>query len=423
MPDRLIVLVVDDDQADRLTIRQNLRQTQCNAELVEADSPAAARQRLACGGVDCVILDYRLADDDGLALLREIRQREGEAPQAGGLPVIVLTGYGDEMVAVEAMKAGATDYIPKSELSPPRLDSAIRTARELHRRRGEANHAQAVLQRTHAELEQRVRERTAGLEQAHAELRRQYAELDEFTFVASHDLQEPLRKLIAFGELLPRDVGGDLPTAARNDLRFITDAARRMQTLVQDLLTLSRVGQTALERGRVVLDVCADRALDALAARVNETGAEIVRDALPAVVGDATLLTQLYQNLIGNALKFTQNGTPPRIRLTAKPHDGQWVFGVQDNGIGVPPKYADQIFAPFKRLHSRDQFEGTGIGLAVCRKAVERHGGRIWVEAAPGQGAHFKFTLNGPVEVSVCRDPTQNQPSFCSPRTIPVTGS
>lgn len=227
---------------------------------------------------------------------------------------------------------------------------------------------------------------------AYDDLERRNKDLDEFTYVASHDLQEPLRKLMAFSDLLKKDLGGNLPERAENDLNFIADAAGRMQILVQDLLALSRAGRAAMSRENLSLDVCVDSALDALSLLIKETGAEIVRDELPEVWGGRTLLTQLYQNLIGNALKFNDNDRP-KIRLTFQSEDGCSVFGVKDNGIGIKPEYAEQVFAPFKRLHGRAEYKGTGIGLAICRKIIERHDGRIWVESEPGRGAHFKFEI------------------------------
>ncbi len=225
-----------------------------------------------------------------------------------------------------------------------------------------------------------------------AELARINAELDEFTYVASHDLQEPLRKLIAFSDWLKRDLGDDLPPRAAKDVEFITDAANRMQSLVQDLLKLSRTGKTSMVREWLDLDDMVDRALDALALRIQETGTQIVRVPLPQVRGDPTLLAQLYQNLIGNAIKFVDH-VKPHIQLTVEHLNGEWIFGVKDNGIGIKPEYAGQIFQPFKRLHGRGEYEGSGIGLAVCRKVIDRHRGRIWVESEEGQGAHFKFVV------------------------------
>lgn len=217
------------------------------------------------------------------------------------------------------------------------------------------------------------------------------AELNEFTYVTSHDLQEPLRKLIIFSEWLERDLGGNLPERAAKDLQFIAEAAARMKALVGDLLALSRAGNREITLQSLKLDAVADTALEIQALRIVEKGAVVTRDPLPEVLGDATLLTQLYQNLIGNALKYNANS--PRIHLDAQRDGDAWILGVRDNGIGINPEYAEQIFQPFKRLHGRGQYEGTGIGLAICRKVVERHHGRIWVESREGEGAYFRFRL------------------------------
>ncbi len=240
--------------------------------------------------------------------------------------------------------------------------------------------------------EEALAEKTRLLERVNQDLIRKNTELDEFTYIASHDLQEPLRKLCAFTDILKKDLGDALPDRAKRDMGFITDASNRMQTLVQDLLQLSRAGKSAMRRERVPLRECAKNAMDALAIRIKETGAEIKMDELPEIWGDRTMLTQLYQNLIGNALKFIGD-KKPELHLTCEKKGEDWLLGVKDNGIGIKEEYREQIFAPFKRLHGRDKYEGSGIGLAICRKCVERHGGTIWVESEPGNGAHFKFTI------------------------------
>lgn len=237
------------------------------------------------------------------------------------------------------------------------------------------------------------------LQQHMAELARVNAELDEFTYVASHDLQEPVRKLVAFSDLLRKDLGDDMPPRAAQDLTFITDAALRMQRLVTDLLALSRTGNVAMVHEHVALDDAVDVALEALELRIAESAAIVIRPGLPRVWGDPTLLAQLYQNLIGNALKFV-DGCQAEIVLTAERVGDEWVFGVRDNGIGIDTPYAEQIFLPFKRLHGQGQFEGSGVGLAICRKVVERHRGRIWVESELQCGSWFKFTLNGEAGIS-----------------------
>jgi two-component system, chemotaxis family, sensor kinase Cph1 len=244
------------------------------------------------------------------------------------------------------------------------------------------------------QAEEAVADRTVQLERMNRKLVALNAELDDFTYVAGHDLQEPLRNLAAFIHLLREDLGDSLSQKAVRDLGFITDAATRMQTLIQGLLALSRTGRVAKKKEKVSLDECADRALEALSLRLKETGAQITRDKMPEVWGDSTLLTELYQNLIGNALKFSKEPRP-LIRLTVEEEGDDRIFGVKDNGIGIEPKYAQQIFQPFRRLYGRAEYEGSGIGLAICRKIVERHGGKIWVDSEPGNGAHFRFTISG----------------------------
>lgn len=233
-------------------------------------------------------------------------------------------------------------------------------------------------------MTEELRVRTEHLEKSNKEL-------DEFSYVASHDLQEPLRKLQSFSTLLRQDVGDSLNENAQTDLKYISESANRMQTLVKDLLALSRTGRSEMETSTIPLRQCALRAIEDLDQRITESGAQITLDDLPEVEGDATLLNQLYQNLISNAVKYCDS--TPVIRLTAQREGGVPVFGVHDNGIGIKQEYQDQIFVAFKRLHGRDEYEGTGVGLATCRKVVERHGGELWVESEVGGGSHFKFTL------------------------------
>ncbi len=249
-----------------------------------------------------------------------------------------------------------------------------------------------ILQRVNTELEQRVAERTQELELRTQELERYNNELDQFTYVASHDLQEPVRNLVSYSILLKEDLGEELPEAVAEDLHYITSSASRMKHLVQDLLAFSRAGRAAVKMESVSLDSCLEHALDALRMRIEETDAVIHRQALPTVMGDATLLTQLYQNLLGNALKFVGSNQPV-IDIVVQREGDMWTLSIRDNGIGIEPEYMEQIFKPFKRLHGMAEYEGTGIGLSICQKAVERHGGRIWVDSQPGEGSHFQFTL------------------------------
>lgn len=285
---------------------------------------------------------------------------------------------------------------------------------------GELSAAAQIFRRRSEQKEELLEQARASeerLRQNELILSRRNAELDEFTYVASHDLQEPLRKLMSFSELLPMDLNCELTKDAARDLEFITDAARRMHVLVGDLLILSRSGRTEIQKRPIELDVCVDEAMSAVSARVDEAGAEIERDALPTVSCDKRLVTQLYQNLVSNALKFVKPDVTPMIHLTVEEADGEIVFGVRDNGIGIKPDYLQIIFSPFKRLHGRSEYEGSGIGLSICRKAVERHGGKIWVESEYGQGSHFKFTLGDTANVDVSPEDVSDEQLCLSPVT------
>lgn len=251
---------------------------------------------------------------------------------------------------------------------------------------------------TYLDISERKRSEKAVAEQGrqllHAmeELQRSNAELEQFAYVASHDLQEPLRMVASYCQLLQRRYAAKLDADANEFINFAVEGAKRMQNLINDLLMYSRVGTKGKELVATSLEEVLADALANLSVAIAESRAEITHDPLPQVTGDGVQLLQLLQNLIGNALKFRRD-EPVRIHIGARREGDRWSIGVTDNGIGIDPQYADRIFLIFQRLHTRAQYPGTGIGLSVCRKIVERHGGKIWVEPAPGQGSVFKFTL------------------------------
>lgn len=245
-----------------------------------------------------------------------------------------------------------------------------------------------------AAIEAQLRDNQAELESTLEALKVKNQELADFTYMASHDLQEPLRKLMSFSELLKEDAGDALNEDAREDLDFIVDAAERMKALVHSLLRLSRVGRAQLELADVPIAEVAREAVGNLTTTIEDSGAEVVvPDALPTIRADHELLVQLFQNLIGNGIKFVAPGTVPRVEITAEEVADGWLIGVADNGIGIAPENVEQIFTPFRRLHTRTEYAGSGIGLSICKKIVERHGGVIRVESTPGEGAHFLFLL------------------------------
>jgi PAS domain S-box-containing protein len=229
------------------------------------------------------------------------------------------------------------------------------------------------------------------LKQTVADLARSNKDLEQFAYVASHDLQEPLRMVSSYTQLLARRYEGKLDATADKYIAYAVDGANRMQRLIEDLLAYSRVGTRA--RGFAAVDVAAviEQALANLKAAIEKSGAVVTHGPLPVVVHDKLLLVQLFQNLIGNAIKFHVEA--PRIHVSAEQKGDEWVLAVRDNGIGIDPQYAERIFTIFQRLHTNEEYAGTGIGLAICKKIVERRGGRIWVESQPGRGSTFYFTV------------------------------
>jgi PAS domain S-box-containing protein len=257
--------------------------------------------------------------------------------------------------------------------------------------------------------ERRLTEDT--LRQQAEELARSNKELEQFAYVASHDLQEPLRIVSSYVQLLARRYQGKLDQEADEFIAFAVEGANRMKILINDLLAFSRVGTRGRELAPVAMDDVFDRVVSNLQLAIEESGATVTHDPLPQVLADDVQTVQLLQNLIANAIKF-RSQEPPRVHIGARRQGDRWLFFVRDNGIGIDPQYNERIFILFQRLHNRDEYPGTGIGLAICRKIVERHGGRIWLESEPGNGTTFYFTLR-PVESVV---PEAARPEVAKPR-------
>jgi signal transduction histidine kinase len=260
-------------------------------------------------------------------------------------------------------------------------DDVERMRRELEVLIGTAREAQDAAERARAQID----------EQAGA-LRRSNAELEQFAYVASHDLQEPLRKVASFCQLLEQRYADQLDDRARTYIGFAVDGAKRMQALINDLLSFSRTGRTSTGFSSIDLGAPFARAVSDLSKLIEESGAAVTRDPLPKISGDASLLSQLFANLIGNAVKF-HSDRPPGVHFSCRRTGHFWTLACTDNGIGIEPQYAEKIFVIFQRLHAKDVYPGTGIGLALCKKIVEYHGGQIWLDTEFSGGTRFCFTL------------------------------
>ena len=253
--------------------------------------------------------------------------------------------------------------------------------------------AEFEIRQLNVKLEKRVQERTAELESANEQLKRSNEDLSRFAHVASHDLQEPLRTVGSYAGLLGRRYEGKLDEQADKYIHFVVDGAKRMQILVQDLLEYSRAGTQALSLTRVDLNVIVQHAKDNLRLAIAERHAQIVSKPLPTIDADAAKLVLVFQNLIGNSIKFSKPGCPPEVTIGAERERDAWVISVSDNGIGFETEYTEKIFIIFQRLHHVGAYPGTGIGLAICKRIVEGHGGSISAVSRPGEGSTFSFTV------------------------------
>jgi signal transduction histidine kinase len=355
----LRVLLVEDDASDSELILHALETGSLSVECEVVQSAEKFTERIHNNRYDTILADYRLPGWNGMETV-EILRREGL-----DIPVVLVSGALGEQNAVECIKQGAADYVLKDHLT--RLPMAVRRAIEEKRLKDENRRTQEELARSNRDLEQ-------------------------FAYVASHDLQEPLRMVAMYTQLLAERYQGQLDASADKYIHYAVDGALRMQALVQDLLAFSRVGRTGIDLQEIeTLDVV-EIALRNLQAVIQESSAKISRGDLPRIVADRTQMVQLFQNLIGNAVKF-RGSEEPQIQISARRDEGSWCFSVQDNGIGIAVEHVDDVFGIFKRLHTRAEYPGNGIGLAICKKIVEQHGGTIWVESQPKKGSIFKFTV------------------------------
>jgi signal transduction histidine kinase len=370
---KLHALLVEDNALDAALVVRALSKDGFDVIADVVQDEAAFTRALHTHPPEVVLADYNLPNWKGMEALGVLR---GEALD---IPMILVSGALGDVTAVECIRQGATDYVLKDGLA--RLPEVVR---------------RALREKDERTLRHKIEE---DLARKVDELARSNADLEQFAYVASHDLQEPLRMVTAYTQLLGERYRGKLDENADKYIGYASEGAQRMQVLIQDLLAFSRIGRNGFTYGSVDCNAVMADVLQTLASTVQESGAVVTHAELPAVWADRTQMTQLFQNLIQNAVKF-RGKEPPAVSVQAEKTGLRWQFSVSDNGIGIAPEYAENIFVVFQRLHARTEYPGNGIGLAICKKIVERNGGKIWVESQPGSGACFKFTLpcHGPDE-------------------------
>jgi signal transduction histidine kinase len=368
---KLRVLLVEDNPADVELVLLTLRKGGFEVTSDVAQNAEEFTSRIRAASYDLILADYNLPQWKGTEAL-EILCRENL-----DVPLILVTGYLGEEKAVDYIKQGATDCVLKDHMA--RLSPSIRRALEEKR------------------LRQQRREAEKELAHKVSELARSNAELEQFAYVASHDLQEPLRMIASYTQLLADRYRGQLDERADKYIHYAVDGAVRMQALIQDLLKFSRVGKAEIEPKITESRAVVEQALNNLQVAVNDSGAVVSWIGLPVVMADSSQLTQVFQNLIANAIKF-RGAETPAIQIAVEKKDSEWVFTVSDNGIGISAENWEDVFVIFRRLHARTEYAGNGIGLAICKKIIQRHGGKLWIEAQTKPGCCFKFTL--PIVVS-----------------------
>lgn len=367
------VLLVDDEPENLVALEAIL--DGADRELHRALSAEEALRLMDANDYAAVLLDVEMPEMDGFEMAEVARASE----RLRHVPILFVNDLSRERHHLERGYAvGAADYLFKP-LDPMMVSSKVDVFLELHRHKV------------------RIVEQARRLKRLSEELKRSNRDLQDFASVAAHDLREPMRTVLNFLQLVRRELGDELPPRVEKFMAYVDDSAERMTSLIDGLLEWSRVGSRGKAFAVVSTTVVMDDVLRGLGRLLRESGTRIDVGPLPDVVGDELQIGQLLQNLMENAIKFrTQDD--PRVRIDADRDGTMWEFRIQDNGIGVPEDARERVFEIFKRLHTREEYEGTGVGLAVCKRIVQRHGGRIWLGSTPGGGTTVHFTLPGVTE-------------------------
>ena len=393
------ISIVDDNPSNLKVLYTYLKSA--GFEVLVAEDGITGIEVIEHSHPELILLDVMMPGIDGFEVCRRLKANA----ETKDIPVIFLTALSETINKVKGFEVGGVDYITqpieneevvvrvRTHLIMMRMQKRLRKQNqklqtEIERRKQIENKLQSskqLLQQNNDNLEQTVADRTAELSSSNHDL-------EQFAYIASHDLRQPLRKIRMCTEYLAEDYSDCFDDRAESYMKYITKSVDRMYLLIDDLLTYSRVGKQTQDDLAVDLNTVIEDCLEDLSIAIEDTNATINYSKLPIIETNSREVRQLFQNLIANALKFTK-GKDPQINITAIEQGNRWLFSVADNGIGIEPQYSDKIFQMFQRLHNDEEYEGTGIGLAICHKIVNSRGGEIWVESQPGEGSTFHFTL------------------------------
>lgn len=363
--ERANILIVDDRKENLLATEKVLRNL--DASIFKANSGNEALSLILRHQFALVLLDVQMPEMDGFETAMLMQEHESMQ----GVPIIFVTAISkEEKYANQAAELGAVDYIFKP-INPEILRSKVKVYLDLYHQREHIMKLNNVLKQSNEELER-------------------------FAYICSHDMQEPVRMMNSYADLLHEKYGDLLDEKGRKYVKFITANAERMQTMILDILTFSRIGREEVNIEEVDCELILQEVIGEYEKIIEEKHATITHDTLPTIRTSQTLIRVLLQNLIGNALKFQGLDNEPRIHISAKNDESGWVFSIRDNGIGIDEKYHDHIFTIFQRLHRKEEYAGTGIGLSTCRKFVRIFGGDVYFESTPGKGSVFFFSIPHP---------------------------
>ena len=389
MKDELNILLVEDNEGDERLIRELLREQHLirfNVDL--ASSLKESESKIPENKFDIILLDLGLPDSNGLETLFKFKALFPELAT-----IIILTGLNDTEVGLKAVNSGAQDYIIKGHVDSDKLLKSIIYSYERSRLNNELKSqiearklAEKEILKLNSELEQRILDRTAQLKIVNLEL-------EAFSHSVSHDLRAPLRHINGFAEILKEEYYDQLPEKAKNYLDTISDSAKKMNILIDDLIKLSRTNRIELKKSMLKMNQVLDDALSEVQPLLENRKVDINISTLPEVIGDYNLLRLVWVNLLDNAIKYTRPRKKAVINIDYKEEKEEFIFCIHDNGVGFDMNYAQKLFGAFQRLHSTDEFEGTGIGLSNVRRIISRHSGRTWAEAELDKGASFYFSL------------------------------